>query len=143
MSAWHGADFGCGTTRGGAAPQCAINTIPRAAHNFIGFRVVLVVSPPAGVRSERGEGQTLAAGVAPFTDADVQRIAALPAEQQVEEVRKELKRRNPGFDGKMETKIEGGVVTEFRIVTDKVTDIAPIRVFDALRVLDCAAARFA
>ena len=38
----------------------------------------------------------------PFTDADVRRIAALPAEQQVEEVRKELKRRNPGFDGKME-----------------------------------------
>ena len=52
-----------------------------------------------------------------------------PPQQQVEEVRKELKRRNPGFDGKMEHKIEGGVVTEFRIVTDKVTDIAPIRVF--------------
>jgi serine/threonine protein kinase len=75
--------------------------------------------------------------VAPFTDADVQRIAALPAEQQVEEVRRELKRRNPGFDGKMETKIEGGVVTEFTIGTDKVTDIAPIRVFDGLRVLEC------
>jgi hypothetical protein len=41
-------------------------------------------------------------------------------------VRRELKRRNPGFDGKMENKIEGGVVTEFRIVTDQVTDIAPI-----------------
>ena len=53
-------------------------------------------------------------------------------------MRKELKRRNPGFDGKMETKIEGGVVTEFQIVTDKVTDIAPIRVFDALRVLECS-----
>ena len=53
-------------------------------------------------------------------------------------MRKELKRRNPGFDGKMETKIEGGVVTEFKIVTDKVTDIAPIRVFNALRVLDCS-----
>src|SRR6185312_1666093 len=40
-------------------------------------------------------------------------------------------------DGQMETKIEGGVVTEFKIVTDKVTDIAPIRVFDGLRVLEC------
>ena len=58
--------------------------------------------------------------------------------QQVEEVRKELMRRNPGFDGKMEHKIEDGVVTEFRIVTDQVTDIAPIRVFNALRVLDCS-----
>ncbi len=37
----------------------------------------------------------------------------------------------------MERKIEDGVVTEFKIVTDKVTDIAPIRVFGALRVLDC------
>jgi hypothetical protein len=46
-------------------------------------------------------------------------------------------RRNPGFDGKMEHKIEGGVVTELRIVTDKVTDIAPIRVFNHLRVLQC------
>jgi hypothetical protein len=73
----------------------------------------------------------------PFTDADVQRIAALPAAEQVEEVRKELMRRNPGFDGKVQHKIEGGVVTEYRIVTDKVTDISPIRVFNALRVLDC------
>jgi hypothetical protein len=76
-------------------------------------------------------------GSAPFADADVKRVRALPAEQQVEEVRKELMRRNPGFDGKMKTKIEGGVVTEFSIVTDHVTDIAPIRVFNALRVLEC------
>jgi Leucine-rich repeat (LRR) protein len=45
-------------------------------------------------------------------------------------------RRNPGFDGKVEHKIEDGVVTELRIATDQVTDIAPIRVFNALRVLD-------
>jgi hypothetical protein len=76
-------------------------------------------------------------GFAPFTDADVQRIAALPAAQQVEEVRKELMRRNPGFDGKVGHKIEDGAVTEFRIVTDQVTDIAPIRVWSALRLLDC------
>jgi serine/threonine protein kinase len=81
--------------------------------------------------------RTTSPAVAPFTDADVQRIAALPAAEQVEEVRKELKRRNPGFDGKIEHKIEDGVVTEFRFVTDQVTDIAPIRVFDALRVLEC------
>ena len=82
-------------------------------------------------------GASPLATVAPFTDADVQRIAALPAAKQVEEVRKELMRRNPGFDGKMEHKIEEGVVTEFKVVTDKVADIAPIRVFNALRVLDC------
>src|SRR5262249_53338287 len=71
------------------------------------------------------------------TDADVQRIAALPAALQVEEVRKELKRRNPGCDGKMETRIEGGAVTEFKLSTDQVTDIAPIRVWSALQVLEC------
>ena len=49
----------------------------------------------------------------------------------------DLMRLNSGFDGKVEHKIEAGVVTEFRIVTDQVTDIAPIRVFDALRVLEC------
>jgi len=75
-------------------------------------------------------------GLAPFTDADVKRIAALPAAEQVEEVRKELKKRNPGFDGQVWPIIEGGVVTELRINTDKVTNISPIRVFNALRVLD-------
>jgi serine/threonine protein kinase len=73
----------------------------------------------------------------PLTDGDVRRIAGLPPEQQVEEVRKELVRHNPGFDGKAEHATEGGVVTEFRIVTDHVTDVAPIRVFNALRVLEC------
>jgi hypothetical protein len=85
--------------------------------------------------------RTASAAVAPFTDADVQRVAALPAEEQVEEVRKELVRRNPGFDGKIEHKIEGSVVTELRIVTDRVTDIVPIRVFNDLRILDCSGTR--
>ncbi len=75
-------------------------------------------------------------GKVALPDSEAQRIVALPAAAQVEEVRKELMRRNPGFDGKVEYKIEDGVVTEIRVVTDKVTDIAPIRVFNALRALD-------
>src|SRR5262249_15057411 len=67
-------------------------------------------------RYDRGEF-----GLPAFTDADAKRIAALPAAQQVEEVRKELVRRNPGFDGTVEHKIEDGVVTEIKVVTDKVT----------------------
>lgn len=77
-------------------------------------------------------------GFAPFPAADVQRIAALPAAEQVEEVRKELVKRNPGFDGKVEYKIEDGVITEFHVVTDQVTDISPLRAFNALQVLDCS-----
>src|SRR5262249_1058995 len=92
---------------------------------------------PAAEFWERYDKGEFGKAAAPFTDADVKRIATLPADQQVEEVRKELKRRNPGFDGKFEHKIEDGVVTEFKIVTDKVTDIAPIRVWSALRVLGC------
>jgi Leucine-rich repeat (LRR) protein len=80
-------------------------------------------------------------GAGPFTDAKVQRIAALPAAEQVEEVRKELKRRNPGFDGKVQHKVEGDVVTEFLIMTDQVRDIDPIRVFNSLRVLALGAGR--
>jgi hypothetical protein len=91
-----------------------------------------VPKPPVGT------SKTPPPPIAPFTDADVQRIAALPAEQQIDEVRKELMRRNPGFDGKFEHKIVDSIVTEFRIVTDNVTDISPIRVFNTLRVLDCS-----
>ena len=109
---------------------------PDDRRNAGGFRVVLVSPDPVGAASGTKD-KTTPAAIAPFTDADVKRIAALPAAQQVEEVRKELLRRNRGFDGKVEHKIEDGVVMEFAIVTDKVTDIAPIRVFDALRVLDC------
>jgi serine/threonine protein kinase/formylglycine-generating enzyme required for sulfatase activity len=75
-------------------------------------------------------------GKVTLPDSEARRIAALPAAGQVEEVRKELMRRNPGFDGRVEHKIEDGVVTEIRVVTDKMTDIAPIRVFNALRSLD-------
>ena len=106
--------------------------LPSTVDGNHGLRLARV---PSGAPSPVAKTPPLA--IAAFTDAAVQRIAALPAEQQVEEVRKELVRRNPGFDGEAEHKIEDGGVTEFRIVTDKVTDIAPIRVFNALRVLTC------
>jgi serine/threonine protein kinase/formylglycine-generating enzyme required for sulfatase activity/Leucine-rich repeat (LRR) protein len=117
--------------------QCEAKGVAGAPSTFrgddLGLRLARVPSgPPSPV------AKTPPAAVAPFTDADVKRIAALPAAEQVEEVRKELMRRNPGFDGTVGHKIEDGVVTEFRVVTDNVTDIAPIRVFNALRVLDCS-----
>jgi serine/threonine protein kinase/uncharacterized membrane protein len=59
-------------------------------------------------------------------NANVQHIAALPIAEQVEEVRKEMMRHNLGFDGQMGHKIEGDVVTELRIVTDKVADLTPL-----------------
>jgi formylglycine-generating enzyme required for sulfatase activity len=103
---------------------------PSARFTHVGFRVVQVGDLKAKVPP---------VAVKPFTDADVQRIAALPAAEQVEEVRKELMRRNPDFDGMVRHTAVEGVVTEFRIVTGNVTDVAPIRAFNALRVLDCGA----
>ena len=110
---------------------------PGYRDNVTGFRVVLVVSPPASVQPGSGAKDNPSPRViTPFTDADVKRISVLPAAEQIEEVRKELVKRNPGFDGKLEHKIEDGVVTDIKVVTDKVTDISPIRVWSALRKLD-------
>ncbi len=97
---------------------------PTIGYNCFGFRMVLSVD---AVKQRPS----------PFTDADVERIAALPAEQQIEEVRQELIRRNLGFDGEVKTRIVDGVVTELLINTDRVTDIAPIRVFNSLQALKC------
>ncbi len=50
---------------------------------------------------------------------------------------------NPGFDGKMagdgfgNPKIENGVVTEFGILTNKVSDVSPVRALAGLKVLFC------
>ena len=74
--------------------------------------------------------------VSPNSDGDTPEITASSSVGQIEQVRKELVRRNPGFDGKVELKIEDGVVAELRINTDNVTDIAPVRVFNTLRVLN-------
>ena len=46
--------------------------------------------------------------------------------QQVEEVREELKKRNPGFDGSLR-RSEGGVVTELNIDGKHVMDLSPVR----------------
>jgi hypothetical protein len=70
-----------------------------------------------------------------FTDADVKRIAALPAAEQVEEVRKGLKKRNPRFDGTLTPTIENGDVTNLQFTTDHVKDISPVRALVRLRRL--------
>jgi serine/threonine protein kinase len=74
--------------------------------------------------------------IAPFTDADVQRIAVLPAAEQVEEVRKELMRRNPDFDGAVVPEIDAEAVTGFRFISDRVADITPVRALTHLHQLN-------
>jgi serine/threonine protein kinase len=98
---------------------------------YIGLRLARV---PSGAPSP--EAKTPPA-VAPFTDAEVKRIAALPAAEQVEEVRKELMRRNPGFDGTLTPTIENGVVRGLKISGKDVTDLSPVRALVGLKVLWC------
>ncbi|MFO1007525.1 MAG: serine/threonine-protein kinase [Planctomycetaceae bacterium] len=69
-------------------------------------------------------------------------VAAMPAETQLEEVRKKLMELNPGFDGKLTglsftepPSIEIGAVTRLSLNTDHVTDISPLRVFQQLTFL--------
>ncbi len=65
-------------------------------------------------------------------------FTSLPAAEQVEEVRKELMNRNPKFDGKLEHKTDGGVVTELSFGNgNNVTDLSPVRALLRLKVLNC------
>ena len=63
--------------------------------------------------------------------------ADLPADRQAQEVADALKRRNPGFDGRVQSGVESGAVTELAFATDHVTDLAPLRALAGLRSLDC------
>ncbi len=80
----------------------------------------------------------------------VKDVQAMPAEQQVEAVRKKLVELNPKFDGKLVTtrsghggpKIEAGKVTEFGFYTNEVTDISPVAALQDLTHLFCACNAF-
>lgn len=72
----------------------------------------------------------------PFTDADVKRIAALTAAEQLEEVRRELKKRNPGYDGTFAQTIENDVVVALRLPSGAVSDLSPVRALTRLKRLE-------
>jgi len=76
-------------------------------------------------------------GAAPFSDADAKRIAGLSTAVQVEEVRKELMRRNPGFDGAITPTVENDVVTGLELSTKQVSIVAPVRALTNLKNLQC------
>lgn len=102
--------------------------VDECSATFRAVRIPSNVSQSHGVRLVR----------CPLHDPETQRIAALPAEQQVEEVRKELMRRNPGFDGELTHVIENGAVVALKFKSNQVRDITPLRVLKKLRWLDCS-----
>ncbi len=76
-------------------------------------------------------------GNAPAAGQRTSDVGALPAEEQVAAVVKKLEQLNPGFDGTEAHKIENGVVTEFKIATDNVSDISPLQALTGLKRLTC------
>jgi serine/threonine protein kinase len=95
------------------------------------------LDPDSQVNSpvEPSGSTSLAPAGAAFADADARRIAALPAEQQVEEVRKELVRRNPDFDQSLTPTIENGVVIGLEFAPVHVTDLSPLQALAHLQKL--------
>lgn len=67
----------------------------------------------------------------------IKTVQGLPPNRQVEEVRAELKKRNPGFDGKLTHRINNGVVSELVFWSDQVANIAPVRALKNLERLSC------
>jgi serine/threonine protein kinase/formylglycine-generating enzyme required for sulfatase activity/tetratricopeptide (TPR) repeat protein len=58
------------------------------------------------------------------------------AEEQVSQVDAELKKLNAGFEGCASHGINYGVVTQFDLVTDQVTDISPMRALTGLKQMN-------
>jgi serine/threonine protein kinase len=75
----------------------------------------------------------------PLTSAEVwgKSVAVLPAEKQVEAVERRLRELNPEFRGNVESLILDGKVWRLGFLTDRVTDISPVRALEGLKWLDC------
>jgi hypothetical protein len=64
-------------------------------------------------------------------------VAALPVEKQVEAVERRLRELNPELQGKVEGGIRDGKVVWLTFLSDRVTDISPVRALKGLESLDC------
>jgi hypothetical protein len=116
-----------------------------------GKAVAQVEVPEGGgveVRQPQQPGEAKAA-FPPLDRAWVKKVEGLPAEGQVKEVAAELRRRNPGFDGRIQRVDEflspvigGGAVTGLRFCTDAVTDVSPVRALPGLRALACEGSNY-
>src|SRR5262249_43959164 len=82
---------------------------------------------------------------APVTATDTEKsasaweksVAALPVEKQVEAVERRLRELNPEFRGKVESGIRDGKVWRLAFLSDRVTDISPVRALKGLESLAC------
>src|SRR5262249_13345928 len=73
----------------------------------------------------------------PVDEAWLKQIAELPPERQVDAVIGELMRRNPGDGGKAGHENEKSTVVAFRVVSDSVPALEPLRALTGLKILSC------
>ncbi|HVS35715.1 MAG TPA: protein kinase, partial [Gemmataceae bacterium] len=109
-----------------------------------GNKVGEVTVPPGGKVEIIDDGKKGDPDVQPkaaLDEAWIRQVAALPAGKQVEAVAAKLKERNPGFDGNVTPTIDNGLVVGLQFLTDKVTDVSPVRALHELHVLTIAGTR--
>jgi hypothetical protein len=78
-----------------------------------------------------------AAAKQPSASAWEKSVAALPVEKQVEAVQRRLRELNPEFRGNVEGSIRDGKVWWLGFLSDRVTDISPVRALKGLESLGC------
>jgi serine/threonine protein kinase len=116
----------------------AVVLIVVVALGFVSWHFFSTGRSPAVAEEEklklpRSKGGPL--GLVTLDDDWVKGVRAVPAERQVEEVVKLLKKWNHGFDGKVTYKTADGKVTELDFCTNAVIYIAPIRALADLKKL--------
>ena len=142
-SDWLTAELAAWTKRLESGPSQDRPTIRKTLGQWLQNADVAAIRDEASLSrlptKEREEFTQLWANVteAPFRDLAPlnKRLAALSAAEQVEEVRKELKKLNPDYDGTLKPTIENDAVIGMEFTTDHVADISPVRALTRLQRL--------
>jgi tRNA A-37 threonylcarbamoyl transferase component Bud32 len=105
------------------------------ALGIIGMFLLLTrapVPPPASPSQPAAKPGPDRPDAAAEFDRWAKEVAALPPERQADAVAAELKRRNPGFHGKVKGAVGHDAVIELEFSTDQVTDLSPLRALPGL-----------
>lgn len=115
---------------------------------YLGFRVVREVAVPATAAPAAPAIPGKPFKHDPAFPKWMNDVQAMPADQQIEAVRKKLVELNPGFDGKLwgyhsgkPIGINRGVVVELGMSAEFITDISPVQALSGLKVLTCNSPR--
>jgi serine/threonine protein kinase/Leucine-rich repeat (LRR) protein len=122
-----------------ARPRYWVAALAGGSVAVVGTCAVLAVGAVLLLRHHRQKSAApeTAPAVAESDEEWTQRVASLPAQDQVREVIARLKQRNPDFDGSAKPRVQDGVVTDLEFATDHVTDPSPVRALPGLLRLAC------